>query len=160
MEKKRKILTRLALMAGSAIFLAGCAAAKSNVQAIDARTLHVTTKATAIGNRSDVLKSMHMEIARVAAQRGYTYYVISGSKSYDDIRVVHSPGAVQYNYSYNPLLQRYEANRQQQESRTREEHRPIMEASVLLYKAGEIDPTQEGVWDVNSVLAQNPARQK
>ena len=137
-------------------FFLGCAAAKSNVQAIDARTLYVTTKATGIGDRSDVLKALYVEIAREAAQRGYSYFVITDTKSYDDVRLVHKPGDVQYNASYNPLLKRYEATRQAQESMSREERRPVMEATVRLYKMGEVDPSQDGVWDVRSILAAHP----
>lgn len=159
-EETRKNLARLALMGLSIVFLAACAAAKSNVQAIDGRTLHVTAKATGIGNRSDVLKSLYTEVAREAAERGYSYFLITGRKSYDDVRLVHNPGDIQYNYSYNSLLNRYEANRQQQESTIREERRPVIEATVRLYKAGEIDPSQEGVWDVNSILAQTQEKQK
>lgn len=159
-DETRKILARLALMCLCIAFLTACAAAKSNVQVIDARTLHVTTKATGIGNRSDVLKSLYMEVAREAAQRGYSHFLIADSKSYDDVRLVHKSGDIQYNYSYNPLLNRYEANRQQQESTIREERRPVIEATVRLYKAGEIDPSQEGVWDVNSILAQTQDKQK
>ena len=159
-DDTRKILARLALMSLSIVFLAACATAKSNVQAIDARTLHVTTRATGIGNRSDVLKSLYTEVAREAAQRGYSHFLIADGKSYDDVRLVHKSGDVQYNYSYNSLLNRYEASRQQQESTMREERRPVMEATVRLYKAGEIDPSQEGVGDVNSILAQTQDKQK
>ncbi|MBD5558289.1 MAG: hypothetical protein HDQ92_07060 [Desulfovibrio sp.] len=159
-DETRKILARLALMCLCIVFLAACAPAKSNVQTIDARTLHVTTKATGIGNRSDVLKSLYTEVAREAAQRGYSHFLITDSNSYDDVRLVHKSGDVQYNYSYNSLLNRYEANRQQQESTVREDRRPAIEATVRLYKAGEIDPSQEGVWDVNSILAQTQEKQK
>lgn len=152
---KWSVLRKIILLGVVSAVLAGCAAAKSNVQMIDSRTLHVTTQATGIGDRSDVLKSLYTEIAKEAAQRGYSYFVITGSKSYDDVRFVHSPGNVQYNYSYNPLFKRYEATRQEQESISREERRPVMEATVRLYKTGEIDPSQEGVWDVNSVLSAN-----
>ena len=143
----------LAVASLVASFLLSCTAAKSNVQTIDARTLHVTTKATAFGDRSDVLKSLYMEIAREAAQNGYSYFVITDTKSYDDVRLVHKSGDVQYNAAYNPLLKRYEATRQAQESISREERRPVMEATVRLYKQGEVDPAQDGVWDVRSILA-------
>lgn len=151
------------LVALAFLALAGCAAqpgAYSNVQPIDARTLHVTTKATTWGDRSDVLKSLYSEIAKEAALRGYTYFVITDSKSYDDVYTVHSPGDVQYNYSYNPILKRYEATQMAQQSVSEERHRPVMEATVRLYKAGEIDPSQESVWDVNSILAQTQEKQK
>lgn len=152
---KWSVLRKIIFLGVVSAVLAGCAAAKSNVQMIDSRTLHVTTQATGIGDRSDVLKSLYTEIATEAAQRGYSYFVITGSKSYDDVRFVHNPGNVQYSYSYNPLFKRYEATRQEQESISREERRPVMEATVRLYKTGEIDPSQEGVWDVNSVLSAN-----
>ena len=152
-EKK---FCRLAVVSLAASFLLGCTAAKSNVQTIDARTLHVTTKATAFGDRSDVLKSLYMEIAREAAQNGYSYFVITDTKSYDDVRLVHKPGDVQYNASYNPLLKRYEATRQARESISREERRPVMEATVRLYKTGEVAPSQDGVWDVRSILGTHP----
>ena len=151
------------LMALAFLALAGCAAkpgAYSNVQPIDARTLHVTTKATTWGDRSDVLKSLYSEIAKEAAMRGYAYFVINDSKSYDDVYTVHTPGDIQYNYSYNPILKRYEATQMAQQSVSEERHRPVMEATVRLYKAGEIDPSQEGVWDVNSILAQTQEKQK
>lgn len=98
---KWSVLRKIILLGVVSAVLAGCAAAKSNVQMIDSRTLHVTTQATGIGDRSDVLKSLYTEIAKEAAQRGYSYFVITGSKSYDDVRFVHSPGNVQYSYSYN-----------------------------------------------------------
>ena len=152
---KWSALRKIIFLGVVAAVLAGCAAAKSNVQMIDSRTLHVTARATGIGDRSDVLKSLYTEIATEAAQRGYSYFVITGSKSDDDVRFVHNPGNVQYSYSYNPLFKRYEATRQEQESISREERRPVMEATVRLYKTGEIDPSQEGVWDVNSILSAN-----
>ena len=160
---RRIIFAFWPLMAGMMLAFAGCAAqppAHSNVQPIDARTLHVTTRASAWGDRSDVLKSLYSEIAREAAQRGYAYFVITDSKSYDDVYTVHSPGDVQYNYTFNPLLQRYEATRMAQQSVSEERHRPVMEATVRLYKEGEIDPAQEGVWNVNSILAQTQEKQK
>lgn len=150
-------------MAVMLLALVGCAAqpgAHSNVQPIDARTLHVTTKAAARGDRSDVLKSLYSEIAKEAALRGYAYFVITDSKSYDDVYMVHTPGDIQYNYAYNPILKRYEATQMAHQSVSEERHRPVMEATVRLYKAGEIDPTQEGVWDVNSILAQMQEKQK
>lgn len=67
---------------------------------------------------------------------------------------------MQYNYFYNPLLKRYEATSMPQQSVSEERHVPVMEATVRLYKAGEIDPSQEGVWDVNSILAQTQEKQK
>lgn len=143
--------------------LVGCAAqpgAHSNVQPIDARTLHVTTKATTWGDRSDVLKSLYSEIAKEAAQRGYAYFVINDSKSYDDVYTLHTQGGKHYTYSYNPLLNQYEATSMPQQSMSEERHIPVMEATVRLYKAGEIDPSQEGVWDVNSILAQMQVKQK
>lgn len=151
------------LMAVALLAFGGCATyppAQSNVQPIDARTLHVTTKATASGDRSDVLKSLYSEIAKEAALRGYTYFVVTNSKSYDEVYTVHSPGDVRYNYTYNPILNRYEATQMAQQSVSEERHRPVMEATVRLYKAGEIDPSQEGVWDVNSILAQTQDKQK
>ena len=151
------------LMVLAFLAVGGCgpySVAQSNVQPIDARTLHVTTKATALGDRSDVLKSAYSEIAKEAALRGYTYFVITDSKSYDDVYTVHTPGDVQYNYSYNPILKRYEATQMAQQSVSEERHRPVMEATVRLYKAGEIDPSQECVWDVNSILAQTQEKQK
>lgn len=151
-----KVFCGFAVVFVAASLLLGCTAAKSNVQTIDARTLHVTTKATAFGDRSDVLKSLYMEIAREAAQNGYSYFVITDTKSYDNVRLVHKPGDVQYNTSYNPLLKRYEATRQAQESISREERWPVMEATVRLYKTGEVDPSQDGVWDVRSILAAHP----
>lgn len=72
---------------------------------------------------------------------------------------VHTQGGIQYNYSYNPWLKRYEATSMPQQSVSEERHVPVMEATVRLYKAGEIDPSQEGVWDVNSILAQTQERQ-
>lgn len=151
------------LMALAVLAVGGCAAqppARSNVQPIDARTLHVTTKAAGWGDRSDVLKSLYSEIAKEAALRGYAYFVVTDSKSYDDVYTVHSPGDVHYNYSYNPILNRYEATQMAQQSVSQERHVPVMEATVRLYKAGEIDPSQEGVWDVNSILAQTQEKQK
>ena len=162
-RRNRKTVALWSLMAVTMLAFTGCAAyppAQSNVQPIDARTLHVTTKATKWGGRSDVLKSLYSEIAKEAAQRGYAYFVITDSKSYDDVYMVHTPGDVQYNYVYNPILKRYEATQMAQQSVSEERHRPVMEATVRLYKGGEIDPTQEGVWDVNSILAQMQEKQK
>lgn len=149
-------------MAVAMTSLGGCAhpPAYSNVQPIDARTLHVTAKATSWGDRSDVLKSLYSEIAKEAGQRGYTHFVITEGKSYDDVYMVYSPGDVQYNYTYNPLLKRYEATRMAQKSVSEERRVPVMEATVRLYKAGEIDPAQEGVWVVSSILAQVQEKQK
>ena len=120
----------------------------------------MTTKAAPWGDRSDVLKSLYSEIAKEAALKGYTHFMVINSKSYDDVYTVHTPGDVHYNYSYNPLLKRYEATQMAQQSVSEERHRPVMEATVRLYKAGEIDPAQEGVWDVHSILAQAKDNQK
>ena len=151
------------LMALAFLALAGCATqpgAYSNVQPIDGRTLHVTTKAAPWGDRSDVLKSLYSEIAKEAAMRGYAYFVINDSKSYDNVSTVHTQGAKQYSYSYNPVFNQYEARSMPQQSMIEERHIPVMEATVRLYKAGEIDPAKEGVWDVNSILAQAKDNQK
>ena len=113
-----------------------------------------------MGDRSDVLKSLYSEIAKEAALRGYTYFVVKDSKSYDDVYTVHRPDDLQYNYSYNPILNRYEATKMAQQSVSEQRHRPVMEATVRLYKSGEIDPSQEGVWDVNSILTQTQEKQK
>lgn len=151
-----------ALLVVVAIFLTSCGVppARSNIQFIDARTLHVTAVASGGGDRSDVLKSLYSEIAKEAAQRGYAYFVITDSKSYDDVYMVHTSGGAQYNYTYNPLLKRYEATSMPQQSVSEERHVPVMEATVRLYKAGEINPAQEGVWDVSSILAQVQEKQK
>lgn len=114
--------------------------ASSNVQLLDARTLHITSSANDFGNRSDVLKSLLTSAATEAKNRGFKYFAIINSNSYEDSRIEHQPA-------------RYYDNGIVLPSTTKEIRNPVQEATVKLYREGEINPNQEGVWDADSVLS-------
>jgi hypothetical protein len=140
--------------------LAGCASTTSTMLSAD--TAMVSASGNGPSDRDRVVRDALSEAARVTSAHGYRYFVVLTADDATIMKTVVIPGRVLYNQppraseAFGAYVGRAYAaggSNYMTPDRKLERIRPGMDMIIRMYRAGEIEPSMEGVWDATASLS-------
>jgi hypothetical protein len=132
---------------------------------LDQRTAIISSHGTAFDSAAKVQHETIVEAAKVTVSRGYRYFQIVGAQDTTRTATLYVPGQTQTNGSVSGTAMTtgpyttYNGTYNSQTTKTPGQVVPLikpgMDITVRMYRDGEINIQQPGVWDAQSILAVN-----
>ena len=148
------------------LLLFGCASADSAMLSED--TARISAQGSGPGDRDRVVRDVLAEAARVTSANGYRYFVVLTADDLTQTVTVRIPGRLLYNQSpranepfgtYSGRAYATGGATYMTPERKEERVRPAMDIIIRMYRAGEIEPQMEGVFDSAAALIPMAASQ-
>ncbi len=150
-------MNRIGAVVLLALALADCTRASTTMLSPD--TAVISGRGTAFDTSGGVAKATLNEAATQTLARGYRYFVVTNAQDASRTGVFVSPG---HSTSYTTGSV-YASGNYATGSATTQTYttpstatpfvKPGVEATIKMYRQGEIDPKAPGVWDAQAVLA-------
>lgn len=148
------------------VLLSGCASAAVGTMLSDDTAL-ISAEGKGPHDRDKVVRDALDEAARLTTAKGYRYFVVVTADDLTRTLTVQVPGRLLYNQppranepfgTYAGRAYATGGSTYMTPDRKIERITPAIDIMVRMYRAGEIDPAMEGVFDATAVVAAAPAQ--
>lgn len=138
--------------------LAACARAESTM--MDSRTAMISGRGSAFDSSADVMKATLQEAAQATTNAGYRYFTLESAQDQTRTSYWVQPGTTTYSGSasgystgYGTAYGTYSGTAYSSPGSVTPLVKPGMDVMISMYRPGEIDPQQKGVFDAEEILS-------
>ena len=149
---------KLLFFLGFLVALGGCV--RSNTAQIDARTAVISTKGSAFNTAAEVQVGAFVEAAKLTKNGGFRYFIVLGAQNTTTHGTVYVPGETTTNTTVTGFGNTAYASSTSYTSpgTAFPVVKPGQDMTIRMYMADEVQATDPGLWDADSILATNAKR--
>ena len=149
---------RFSVLAVCVCILAGCAAVGAEGTMLSDNTALISATGRSVEDRAEIVDNALKEAANVTSAHGYRYFTIISADNTSTSMTVAVPGQRYFIQmpgnraaaTFGPAA--YAGGMYTGPDRTVTRFKPGLDIIIQMYRQGEIDPSQQGVWNADVVL--------
>ena len=162
------MMGRLSALAICAALLSGCATITAESTMLSDNTAHISAVGTSATEGAQMLDAALREAATIASAHGYPYFTVLTADNTSTTQKVRVPGQkwiiempeLRGLTARSFTVADYAGGNYTTPDETITRFRPGLDLVIQMYRQGEIDPSQDGVWNSDVVLGRLMSAQK